>query len=73
MASHLTTKDIIDNAVQGLDHPNWVENFPESVRRQLMDDDLEAGRNVPLLLATIILGGVTLATGTVLYCLFIFK
>ena len=71
MASHLSTEQIVEEAVQGQGHPNWVENFPESERRELMDEDLEAGRMVPLLLASIILGGVTLAAGTVLYCLYI--
>lgn len=63
-----TTNQIIENAVSGQGHPNWTSHFPESVRRELMNDDLQAGRTVPWLLASVILFGICLATVTVLYC-----
>ena len=50
------------------DHPVWFHSFSESQRQQLVKDDLQAGRIVPLILTAIICVGLALAVISVLAC-----
>ena len=65
-AAHHTTEQILEEAVQGTGRPAWTKHFTEDERRELMLEDLEAGRMVPWLLTALIIAGVALATITVI-------
>jgi len=61
-----STEHVIDEAVHDEKRRTWIDHFSEEERRQLMLEDLHAGRTVPWLLASLILAGVVLATTTVM-------
>lgn len=56
----LPTEQAHDERVNDADHPYWMANFSYDVRRALVDQDLEAGRNVSAVLVTIVTGGLVL-------------
>ena len=65
-ASSHSTEHILEEAIRGEGHPTWTAHFSEETRKELMQDDLLAGRAVPWLLTSLIFAGVILATTTVL-------
>ena len=65
-AASKTTQDIVEDAVRGEGNAAWTKHFSEEMRRELMLEDLHAGRTVPWLLTALIFGGVFLAGTTVI-------
>ena len=47
------------------DHPIWYESFSDDEREHLLEEDLQAGYRVPILLASVICCGVLLAVVSV--------
>jgi hypothetical protein len=47
-------------------YPWWRDHFSAALRRQMIDDDLLAGYSVPILLASLVAAGLTLAVVVVL-------
>ena len=64
VASH-STEHVIEEAVCGKGRRAWTDHFTVEERRQLMHEDLQAGRTVPRLMTSLIAAGVILATVTV--------
>ena len=65
-AASKTTEDIVEDAVRGEGNAAWTKHFSEEMRRELMLEDLNAGRTVPWLLTALIFAGVFLAGTTVI-------
>jgi hypothetical protein len=49
-----------DPRIHDYDHPVWLTAFQYPVRHALVDQDLEAGRNVSRILLAIVIGGLLL-------------
>ena len=47
------------------DHPVWMKRFSEDDQERLLEEDLDAGYHVPLLLATLVSSGMILMAITV--------
>ena len=65
IASDHSTRHVIERAVHDEQRKAWIQHFSEEARRQLMYEDLHAGRTVPWLLTSLIVAGVVLASTTV--------
>jgi hypothetical protein len=63
--SNHSTHHVIEQAVHDQTRPAWMRHFSEETRRQLMYEELHAGRTVPWLLTSLITAGVVLASTTV--------
>ena len=65
-AASKTTDELVEEAIRGEGNAAWTTHFSEEIRRELMLEDLTAGRTVPWLLTALIFGGVFLAGTTVI-------
>ncbi len=63
VSTKLPSDDWVETRFREDDHPEWKRTFAADVRRNLVDEDLLAGRSISIVLMAIVSLGLILTAG----------